>query len=65
MRSSIDDELNLAVCALSDAEIASGREAGLQIVCYYRGKKIVDCWAGQGITPQTSFLQMGQRMFIL
>ena len=47
--------------AIADAEIASGRERGLQIVAYLDGKKIVDVAAGTvsagvSVTPHTHFM---------
>ena len=49
------------VAIIADAEIASGREAGLQIVAYYHGRKIVEVCAGCAcpgypVTPNTRFM---------
>ena len=47
--------------AIAEAEIASGRECGLQIVAFYQGQKVIDCCAGHAapgvpVTPDTTFM---------
>lgn len=42
-----DDQLNEVIRAIAAAEIASGRERGLQIVAYHNGQCIVDVCAGR------------------
>jgi hypothetical protein len=59
--STIDDEINDAICSIADTEISSGRECGLQIVAFLHGKQIVDVCAGstangEQVAPHTTFM---------
>lgn len=53
---------NLAVQQAIDAVIASGREVGLQVAAYHRGKLVVDAWGGLA-DPVTGREVDGQTLF--
>src|SRR6476620_11437306 len=55
-------EGNVVVQRAIDAVIASGREIGLQVAAYHRGKLVVDAWGGQA-DPATGRMVDGDTLF--
>ena len=55
-------EGNVVVQQAIDAVIASGREIGLQVAAYHRGKLVVDAWGGQA-DPATGRPVDGDTLF--
>jgi CubicO group peptidase (beta-lactamase class C family) len=53
---------NAAVQRAIDAAIASGREIGLQVAAYHRGRLVVDAWGGVA-DPTTGRLVDGDTLF--
>src|SRR5213595_1013315 len=58
----VETPVNAAVQRAIDAAIASGREVGLQVAAYHRGRLVADAWGGMA-DPATGRRVGGDTLF--